>query len=178
MVEVAYGKYMPRQRPSNYFGVFAKGVPSRTRLQERCVPCPLEYPLCENCNEDEWHILFNCNDSIQARQAAGLEQFIGTRIHQFSTVKDLILDIFRKENKEIAGRCAVLICTVRNNRNSFVWNASKENGRILGAKTHHFWIEWWSVQNIQRHGTCSTIEGESLVLLEAMKEMEHRGITH
>ncbi|PNX91616.1 hypothetical protein L195_g047747, partial [Trifolium pratense] len=40
----------------------------------------------------------------------------------------------RKESRDIAGRCAMLLWTVWNNRNNSVWNAAKETGRCLGAK--------------------------------------------
>ncbi|PNX68366.1 hypothetical protein L195_g064476, partial [Trifolium pratense] len=40
------------------------------RLQERHVPCPLSCPLCNHDIEDDWHVLVDCEVSIQARQAA------------------------------------------------------------------------------------------------------------
>ncbi|PNX72433.1 pentatricopeptide repeat-containing protein [Trifolium pratense] len=45
-------------------------LPTRLRLQERCVSCPLICPTCEHCNEDDLHALFHCNDSLVARQTA------------------------------------------------------------------------------------------------------------
>jgi hypothetical protein len=33
----------------------------------------MECPFCNNNIEDDWHVLFNCNDSVLIRQAAELE---------------------------------------------------------------------------------------------------------
>jgi hypothetical protein len=52
----------------------------RIRLQEKCVPCSLNYPICDHDNEDDWHVLFSCSDSVQARQFAGLDHIISARI--------------------------------------------------------------------------------------------------
>ncbi|MCI26228.1 hypothetical protein A2U01_0047423, partial [Trifolium medium] len=41
-------------------------------LQERRVPCPSLCPICEQHDQDDWHVMFGCAASIQARHAAGL----------------------------------------------------------------------------------------------------------
>ncbi|CAJ2653028.1 unnamed protein product [Trifolium pratense] len=212
-------------------------LPTRTRLQERRVTCPLLCPLCEQSNEDDWHILFNCNDSLQARQAAGLEQVIAARMQQYHTTQDVIKSICHDMDRDTAGLFAVLLWVLWNNRNDKVWNGSTEAGRSLGLKARQLWCEWYSVQTqwqqrpgaeqqqqqvltwqkpptgwykcnadagfynelnkssagwclrdhtgsfvkagtIWNEGKCSIIEGEALALLEAMKAVKDRGITH
>jgi hypothetical protein len=81
-------------------------LPTRNRLQERCVPCPINCPLCDHNDEDDWHFLFNCVDSVQGRIFAGLDQVVTNRIQQFSNAKDLILDICAKEDTNTAGQFA------------------------------------------------------------------------
>ncbi|KAK2449324.1 hypothetical protein QL285_008530 [Trifolium repens] len=102
-------------------------IPTRTRLHDRCVPCPLICPICEHGNEDDWHIFFNCHESIQAIQSAGLDH----------------------EDRATAGRFAVLMWTLWKNRNDKVWNDVKEAGRSLGFKAMHNWQEWIAVQQQQ-----------------------------
>ncbi|MCI17899.1 hypothetical protein A2U01_0039050, partial [Trifolium medium] len=70
-----------------------------------------------------------------------------TYIHQFSEAKDVLLDICRTEDRETAGRAAMLMWVIWNNRNCSVWNASRESGRCLGAKAHQLWLKWRSVQH-------------------------------
>jgi hypothetical protein len=47
-------------------------LPTWTRLKERCVSCPLICPICKQYNEDDWHFLTHCNDSLEAVQTAGM----------------------------------------------------------------------------------------------------------
>jgi hypothetical protein len=39
-------------------------------------------PICEHCNEDDWHVLMDCHDSILARQIAGIDGIITARCMQ------------------------------------------------------------------------------------------------
>ncbi|CAJ2662609.1 unnamed protein product [Trifolium pratense] len=211
-------------------------LPTRVHLHERRVPCTLLCPLCDLCNEDDWHILFSCTVSMQARQAAGLELSILNRMQQMSSAKDIILAICEGEDADTAGRFAMLLWVLWNNRNNKVWNDSQETWRNLGHQSRHLWLDWFSMQRFQqgstpnmqqqhvptwqkpptgwfkcnsdagfhidlnktsdgwclrdhsgnfvqagtnwREGQCSIVEGESLALLEAMKAMEHRRLTH
>ncbi|CAJ2666360.1 unnamed protein product [Trifolium pratense] len=73
------------------------------RLQERRVPCQLICPLCNQHNEDDWHVFLGCEVSIQDRQVAGLTQAIASRLVQTCDIAHVILDICSTETKEIAG---------------------------------------------------------------------------
>jgi hypothetical protein len=42
-------------------------LPTRVRLQDRSVPCPLSCPLCDHDFEDDWHVVFACETSVQSR---------------------------------------------------------------------------------------------------------------
>jgi hypothetical protein len=121
-------------------------IPTRTRLHDMCVPCPLTCPLCEQCNEDEWHVFFNCNDSFQAIQTARLDHLISARVQNVATVSELILAICHDEEYNTAGQFSMLLWTLWNNRNDKVWNGTQEAGRRLGYKALQAWHEWASVQ--------------------------------
>jgi hypothetical protein len=51
-------------------------LPTRVRLQAKCVPCPLSCPTCDRGNEDDLHFIIDCPVSSQARHAAGIEQHL------------------------------------------------------------------------------------------------------
>jgi ribonuclease HI len=121
-------------------------LPTRVRLQEKHVSCPLQCPLCDQECEDDWHAIFICNSSIQARQACGLDHVLVQRIQQHSNIKDLIFDVCSTESKEIAGLLAMLVWVIWQNRNSKVWNELHEIGRTLGHKARVLWEEWRDVQ--------------------------------
>jgi hypothetical protein len=73
-------------------------VPTRIRLQDRCVSCPLICPICEHSNEDDWHVFINCIDSMLARQVASLDQLVVARVQNFSTLPELIFSIYFEED--------------------------------------------------------------------------------
>jgi ribonuclease HI len=122
-------------------------IPTRTRLHDRCVPCPLTCPVCEQHNEDDWHIFFNCNDSILALQTAGLDHLVTARVHRFRTATELIFSICSEEDRATAGCFALILWTVWKNRNDKVWNDVKESGRSIGIKVLQHWQQWCSVQH-------------------------------
>ncbi|PNX57741.1 pentatricopeptide repeat-containing protein, partial [Trifolium pratense] len=207
-------------------------LPTRVRLQEKCVSCSLSCPLCDHGNEDDWHVLFSCNYSIQAIQYAGLEHIVLSRMQQFCSVQAVIHDICSVEDNDTAGTFAMLVWVLWNNRNNSVWNSSKEPGQSLGFKTRQLWNDWHAMQQVQQNsrqitqlqqhitwkkpphnwykcnvdagfhknvnktstgwclrdhrgvfvaagtnwfeGNCAIVEGESIALLEALKEIAER----
>ncbi|PNX62487.1 hypothetical protein L195_g061169, partial [Trifolium pratense] len=100
-------------------------------------------------NEDDWHVLFGCDASIQARQAAGIEQFLEPFLVQASSAKHAIHAICSANDKQAAGIFATLAWVLWNNRNCEVWNDSHESGRTLGFKARHMWEDWLTVQQLQ-----------------------------
>jgi ribonuclease HI len=97
------------------------------------------------------HVLFNCVESLQAVQYAGLEHVVRTRIQRFNNAKDLLLDVCATENATTAGQFAVVVWMIWRNRNNSIWNNEKESGRGIGMKARQFWLEWNSVQQLQHN---------------------------
>ncbi|PNX71244.1 ribonuclease H, partial [Trifolium pratense] len=125
-------------------------LPTRLRLQERQVSCPLLCPVCNQENEDDWHVFFGCEISKQAWQAAGILQNLEARLQHNNNANQLIHTICSTEDKETAGMFAMLAWVLWNNRNNMVWNDTNEPGRSLGIKARVLWEEWNSVQQVQQ----------------------------
>jgi hypothetical protein len=123
-------------------------LPTRMRLKERCVTCPLVCSLYDSLNEDEMHIFFQCHDSIRAMETAGLKHVIESRLMRYNTAKELILHICQFESKDVAGKFAMLLWILWNNRNNSVWNNIREPSQNLGAKSVFLWQEWHAAQLI------------------------------
>jgi ribonuclease HI len=138
-------------------------LPTRSRLQEKCVPCPLDCPLCEFNNEDDWHFLVSCNVSTEARIAAGLNEVITSRLRHIKTAADLILDVCRGEDTDVAGRFATLVWTLWNNRNNAVWNGDHERGTRLGVIAHQQWLDWRIMQNFQHISANNNTQQQQVV---------------
>ncbi|PNX90897.1 hypothetical protein L195_g047025 [Trifolium pratense] len=100
-------------------------------------------------------------------------------------------------DRDTAGLFAVLLWVLWNNRNDKVWNGSTEAGRSLGSKLGSSGVndtrcrlngnkgqaqQQQQVLTWQKPPTgwykCNADAGEALAVLEAMKEVKDRGITH
>jgi ribonuclease HI len=126
-------------------------LPTRSRLQEKCVECPMECPLCDGDIEDDWHLIVTCPSTVEARRSAGLEELLIERVPRYTSAADLILDICRTADCDIAGRFATLVWFLWQNRNNKVWQNEQECGRRLGINAQRCWFEWVQLQNFQQH---------------------------
>jgi hypothetical protein len=122
----------------------------------------LNCPLCDQNDEDDWHALFTCYDSIQARQSAGLDHIITSRLQQHSNAREMIRDICSTEDRNTAGQFALLVWILWRNRNNSVWNNEKETGRSLSVKARQLWNEWYVVQNCQ-HGAQTAVQQQQQI---------------
>jgi hypothetical protein len=129
---------------------FCKGcVPTRKRLQDKHVPCPIICPLCNLEDETEWHVLFNCTSSMQVWHNAGLGDLFTRRLQHAADIRNVIHAICSHEDKELAGLFAMVVWVIWNNRNNKVWNDVAEPGRSLGIKAKLLWEEWLLAQQQQ-----------------------------
>jgi ribonuclease HI len=103
-------------------------------------------PLCELNNEDDWHVFLTCNDSVLARQTAGLDHIVTARVQSCQTLSEIIFTICQEESRSTAGQFATLLYSVWNNRNNKVWNDKQESGRNIGVKSMQFWHDWYALQ--------------------------------
>jgi ribonuclease HI len=122
-------------------------VPTRFRLRGRCVPCPLTCPICEQHDEDDWHIFFSCHDSLLALQTAGLDHVITSRAARCQTAAEMVFSICAEEETGIAGGVALILWAVWRNRNEKVWNGATDSGRSIGITAMQQWQQWSSVQH-------------------------------
>ncbi|GAU34839.1 hypothetical protein TSUD_259190 [Trifolium subterraneum] len=121
-------------------------VPTRVRLNARFVDCPLIFPICETENESDGHVIFDCAESRRAWQVAGFEGPLLQQLQQSTTAAERLRNICRSTDTDTAGKIAMLIWVLWNNRNNWVWNNIKENGQQLGYKAIYLWNEWNEVQ--------------------------------
>jgi ribonuclease HI len=126
----------------------------------------MDCPFCDGVIEDDWHLLVNCPNSIEARRTAGLDDLITSRLSRNNTAAALIFDVCRTADRELAGRFATLVWLLWQNRNNKVWQGDHDCGRQLGVKAHHYWLEWIQVHNFQHHSAGSNEEIQQQVQWE------------
>jgi hypothetical protein len=95
-------------------------VPTRVKLSQRRVECTLLCPLCNNDVETDFHAFFNCPHVAQCWVTAGLSHLIDNRLLNFDNMQDLILDLCSPEDPHDAGRVALLLWCIWQNRNDTV----------------------------------------------------------
>ncbi|GAU30590.1 hypothetical protein TSUD_392810 [Trifolium subterraneum] len=95
-------------------------LPTRVRLRNRYVQCPVECPCCLSEPEEDWHMFFGCEGSMNAWY----------------------------EHKQVAGKIANVLWCIWQNRNNKVWNDTKINAQQVGLQASHMWHEWPAVQGI------------------------------
>jgi hypothetical protein len=75
----------------------------------------------------------------------GLGHILTTRLQNFNKIKDLIFYICCRESKEVAGKMALLLWVIWQNRNNFVWNEAKITARQVGFEVASMWEDWIAV---------------------------------
>ena len=122
-------------------------LPTRERLQRHFVICPSTCQFCENHTEDDWHLFVGCDATNQCWEASGLSNLIASRQNLHHDLKSLIFDICRIEDNKVAGRFAVMLELLWNNRNDFIWRQEREEANKLGLCAFHRWNDWFQAQN-------------------------------
>ncbi|MCI22755.1 hypothetical protein A2U01_0043931, partial [Trifolium medium] len=62
------------------------------------------------------------------------------------------MKLCRNSDRKEAGKAAMLIWVLWNNRNNWVWNHEKDQGQQLGIKAMSLWHEWEAVQDAYSSG--------------------------
>ncbi|GAU37059.1 hypothetical protein TSUD_274200 [Trifolium subterraneum] len=123
-------------------------LPTRIRLRSRHVQCPIECPLCLEEPEDEGHIFFNCGSIKEAWSAMGVDHILYPRMSTCHDIRDFIFQTCCNDSKQIAGKMALLLWTIWQNRNNMVWNNIKHQARQIGTKAAQAWNEWAMIHGL------------------------------
>jgi cell division protein FtsW (lipid II flippase) len=84
------------------------------------------------------HLFFKCDSVREAWQAMGLENVIESRLHLITNATDFIFDICRHESQLVAGKVAVLLWIIWQNRNNKVWNDTCTHAQQLGTQATRY----------------------------------------
>ncbi|MCH93689.1 hypothetical protein A2U01_0014641 [Trifolium medium] len=94
----------------------------------------------------------------------GLEHIIQQRLQWFQNIKELILDICCTENVINAGKAAVLLWNLWQNRNNCVWNNNKLSARQIGMKAGQMWDDWAMVQGLIEEQNYTVMQQNTTVM--------------
>jgi ribonuclease HI len=126
----------------------------------------LECPLCGGEPEEEWHIFIGCEAIKEAWHSMGLHNIIQSHVNNCHDFCDLMFNICRNEAKQIAGKIAVMLWCIWQNRNNFVWNNNKMSAQQIGMQADRMWHDWAMAQGLlddqQQH--VQLLHGDNLAL--------------
>lgn len=91
-------------------------------------------------------MFFDCGATLKSWRTTGLLNLLEPRLHSFSDVKSLILDICSSEDRNEAGRFAVMLEVIWKNQNDFIWHNEIEEANKLGMIAFHNWQDWFTAQ--------------------------------
>jgi hypothetical protein len=92
-------------------------VPTRRRLQDKGVQCPLACVICNGPKEDLDHICFNCPFSVQVWQRIGLWNFIQQTRANTGSVVDCLFVLLQHYNNENSQRFTAILWSLWKHRN-------------------------------------------------------------
>ncbi|CAJ2652949.1 unnamed protein product [Trifolium pratense] len=81
-----------------------------------------------------WRLCKECLPSRRLRRKKDSLNVIQPRLTQFHSIKEVILDVCCNESNVVAGKVAMVLWTLWNNRNNFVWYDTKMTARQIGSQ--------------------------------------------
>jgi len=85
---------------SNYN--FIVSTDSTPLLQSKFVNCPLYCELCGEQSESDWHLFFQCSNSLLCWTTAGLWHVLRDCVQWFSSTAAVLSDVFSRKAEDVA----------------------------------------------------------------------------
>ena len=122
-------------------------LPTRVRLQDKGVTCPVDCVMCDGPLEDLEHVCFLCPFSVQVWQRTGLWHDIQHAMNSSSSASDTIFAILQKLSDEHSQRFAAVLWSIWKHRNLKLWQDASETGAQVLDRAIHM-IEDWREANL------------------------------
>jgi hypothetical protein len=130
-------------------------VPTHLRLQSRNVQCEVLCPWCDTAVEDDWHAFVGCTVARESWYWAGLSTVLQSRVGTARSLADFIFDICCSENRDAAGRVALLLWQIWAARNDVIWNEAHHTSTSIGRTALDAWQQW---QEVHKQPSLSVVQ--------------------
>jgi hypothetical protein len=122
-------------------------VPTRRRLQDKGVQCPLDCVMCNGPEEDLDHICLICPFSVQVWQHLGFWNVIRQTRANTGSVAECIFSLLQHYNNEDCQRFTTILWSLWKHRNLKLWeDVNETDGQVIDRALHL--IEDWSTANV------------------------------
>ena len=133
-------------------------LPTRVRLQDKGVQCPMSCVICNDPAENLDHICFLCPFSMQVWQRIGLWNSIQQAYSNVSSAEDVIFELMRRLSPELSQRLAVILWSLWKHRNLKLWqNESETCAQVIDRAVHL--LDDWSEANYPPEAAAAPNDG-------------------
>jgi ribonuclease HI len=119
-------------------------IPTRRRLQDKGVQCPLTCVVCNGPEEDLDHICFTCPFSVQVWQRIGFGNFIQQTRNNTGSVTDCLFALLQHYNVENSQRFTAMLWSLWKHRNLKLWQDVNETEAQVIDRAFHLIDDWGS----------------------------------
>jgi ribonuclease HI len=132
-------------------------VPTRRRLQDKGVQCPLDCVICGGPEEDLDHICFNCPFSVQVWQRIGFWNVIQQIRANTGSVADCLFALLQHYNDDNSQRLTGILWSLWKHRNLKLWQDSNETDGQVIDRAFHLIEDWNNANAITQHQVPPTV---------------------
>jgi hypothetical protein len=133
-------------------------LPTRLRLQGHGVPCPMMCAICNEHDEDNAHMFFDCPNSIRCWQRMELWQAIQLVWQNTSSCSTNIIAILQNLYNYQKQRFGVTLWSIWKNINNKIWENDAETAEQICGRAEAFLNSWWNAQEMRHQGANSTVQ--------------------
>jgi hypothetical protein len=123
-------------------------VPTRRRLHDKGVQCPLTCVACNDSGEDLDHLFFNCPFTMQVWQRLGLWTTIQQTRNNTGSVAECIFALLQHYNADNSQRFTVTLWSLWKHRNLKLWQDVDESATQVIDRVHHLIEDWQSANSV------------------------------
>jgi len=130
--------------------------PTRARLSNRRVSCPLDCVQCNNNYEDSIHILIECPKAVQILRDTNLWDTIDRVLHQDYNIHALIFTFLHNFSSGQCELMATIMWILWKSRNMKLWQQHNETNVQVFQCATHLLEEWRAAQDIRSRNSNQT----------------------
>jgi hypothetical protein len=102
--------------------IFHRCIPTCINLQQKGVNCITTCALCNNNEEDSYHLFFNCPNSMNIWSMCNFNSLIISAMQNIHDAAELVFHLLEQLNAFDSSLLACVIWSIWNQRNNIIWN--------------------------------------------------------
>jgi hypothetical protein len=124
-------------------------LPTRARLHDRGVTCPINCVLCDAGDEDSNHLFFSCQNSINCWQQMGLWSSIMQHRNLTISVKENVFNIMLQLNEDSRAVFACVMWSIWKQRNDVIWRNERVHRTVVCERANSLLTCWRNAREVR-----------------------------